>query len=92
MAAQVKNSTPSLARLQRVYAPKIIAFAPSPPSTVGGLFGWPLRLECNLEGRGKFMTNYFGKQPSSRPIKYQVLAYAGGGSSVPSTNFSAETW
>ena len=38
------------------------------------------------------MTNFIGKQPSSRPIKYQVLAYAGGGTSVPSTNFSSETW
>ena len=35
---------------------------------------------------------YLNKQPSSRPIKYQVLAYAGGGTSVPSTNFSSETW
>src|SRR6476660_9167268 len=34
------------------------------------------------------MSNFVSKQPSSRPIKYQVLAYAGGGSSVPSTNFS----
>jgi hypothetical protein len=33
------------------------------------------------------MGNYLNKQPSSRPIKYQVLAYTGGGSSVPSTNF-----
>src|SRR5947208_1411115 len=32
------------------------------------------------------------KQPSSRPGKYQVLAYAGGGASVPSTNFANETW
>jgi hypothetical protein len=32
------------------------------------------------------MSNYFGKQPSSRPIKYQNLSYAGS-SSVPSTNF-----
>ena len=38
------------------------------------------------------MTNFLSKQPSSRPIKYQVLAYAGGGSSVPSTNFASETW
>ena len=35
---------------------------------------------------------YFNKQLSSRPVKYQVLAYAGGGTSVPSTNFSSETW
>jgi hypothetical protein len=35
---------------------------------------------------------FFSKQHSSRPIKYQVLAYAGGGSSVPSTNFASETW
>jgi hypothetical protein len=38
------------------------------------------------------MSNYFGKQPSSRPIKYQTLAYGGGGSSVPSTNFGTETY
>jgi len=38
------------------------------------------------------VTNFLPKQPSSRPIKYQVLAYAGGGSSVPSTNFTNETW
>ena len=38
------------------------------------------------------MTNFISKAPSSRPIKYQVLAYGGGGSSVPSTNFSSETW
>jgi hypothetical protein len=38
------------------------------------------------------MATYFSKQPSSRPIKYQVLAYAGGGTSVPSTNFASETW
>jgi hypothetical protein len=37
------------------------------------------------------MSNYFPKQPASRPIKYQVLAYAGGGSSVPSTNFASQT-
>jgi hypothetical protein len=36
--------------------------------------------------------NYYHKQPSARPIKYQVLAYAGGGASVPSTNFTSETW
>jgi hypothetical protein len=35
---------------------------------------------------------FFGKQPASRAIKYQVLAYGGGGSSVPSTNFASETW
>ena len=35
------------------------------------------------------MGAYLNKQPSSRPIRYQVLAYAGGGSSVPSTNFGA---
>jgi hypothetical protein len=33
------------------------------------------------------MSNSWGKQLSSRPLKYQVLAYAGGGTSVPSTNF-----
>jgi hypothetical protein len=33
------------------------------------------------------MANFWSKQPSSRPIRYQVLAYAGGGSSVGSTNF-----
>ena len=38
------------------------------------------------------MTAFINKAPSSRPIKYQVLAYGGGGSSVPSTNFSSETW
>jgi hypothetical protein len=32
------------------------------------------------------------KQRSSRPGKCQVLPYAGGGSSVPSTNFGSETW
>src|SRR5262245_27553008 len=38
------------------------------------------------------MSNYYGKKPSSRPIRYQVLAYGGGGSSVPSTNFTAESY
>jgi hypothetical protein len=38
------------------------------------------------------MTSFISKQPSSRPIRYQTLAYAGGGASVPSTNFSSETW
>lgn len=33
----------------------------------------------------------FEKQHSSRPIKYQVLAYTGS-ASVPSTNFSSETF
>ena len=37
------------------------------------------------------MSNYFGKQPSSRPLRYQNLSYAGS-ASVPSTNFSAETF
>jgi len=37
------------------------------------------------------VSNYWGKQPSSRPNVYQVLAYGGGGSSVPSTNFSPQT-
>jgi hypothetical protein len=35
---------------------------------------------------------YFNKQPSSRPIKHQVLSYGGNATSVPSTNFSSETW
>ena len=35
---------------------------------------------------------FFGKQMASRAIKYQVLAYGGGGSSVPSTNFASECW
>jgi hypothetical protein len=38
------------------------------------------------------MPTFFSKQPSSRPIKYQVLAYAGNATSVPSTNFGSETW
>jgi hypothetical protein len=38
------------------------------------------------------MSNYWSKQPSSRPIKYQVLAHAGGGSSVLSANFASETF
>jgi len=38
------------------------------------------------------MTNFVSKQPSSRPIKYQVLAYTGNATSVPSTNFGPETW
>ena len=38
------------------------------------------------------MSNYVGKQPSSRPNVYQVLAYAGNATSVPSTNFSAQTY
>jgi hypothetical protein len=33
------------------------------------------------------MSNYWGKQPSSRPTRYQVLAYGGNQTSVPSTNF-----
>ena len=37
------------------------------------------------------MSNYFGKQPSSRPIKYQALAYGGNATSVPSTNFTPQT-
>jgi hypothetical protein len=36
--------------------------------------------------------NFYNKQPSSRPGRCQVLAYAGGGASVPSTNFGPETW
>jgi hypothetical protein len=35
--------------------------------------------------------SYFGKVPASRPIKYQNLAYAGS-ASIPSTNFSNETF
>jgi hypothetical protein len=38
------------------------------------------------------MTNFIQKQHSSRPGRCQVLAYAGGGASVPSTNFGQETW
>jgi hypothetical protein len=38
------------------------------------------------------MPPYVERQHSSRPIKYQTLAYAGGGSSVPSTNFTSETF
>jgi hypothetical protein len=38
------------------------------------------------------MSNYIGRQPSSRPIVYQVLAYGGNAASVPSTNFSAQTY
>jgi hypothetical protein len=38
------------------------------------------------------MSNFFGKQPSSRPIKYQVLAYAGNATSVPSTSFGPQTY
>jgi hypothetical protein len=38
------------------------------------------------------MATFFQKQPSSRPIKFQVLAYAGNATSVPSTNFGPETW
>ena len=37
------------------------------------------------------MSNYFGKQPSSRPIKNQALAYGGNATSVPSTNFTPQT-
>jgi hypothetical protein len=37
------------------------------------------------------MSNFWSKQPSSRPIVYQVLAYGGNATSVPSTNFSAQT-
>lgn len=36
------------------------------------------------------MSNYLGKQLSSRPIIYQNLSYAGS-ASVPSTNFSKQT-
>ena len=38
------------------------------------------------------MSNYWAKQPSSFPNVYQVLAYAGGSSSVPSTNFGPQTY
>ena len=38
------------------------------------------------------MGNYYSKQPSSRPIVYQALAYTGNATSVPSTNFSAQTY
>ena len=37
------------------------------------------------------MSNYWGKQPSSRPIVYQFLTYGGNATSVPSTAFSAQT-
>jgi hypothetical protein len=37
------------------------------------------------------MGNYWNKAPSSRPIRYQNLSYAGS-ASVPSTNFSAQTY
>src|SRR6476660_7083812 len=37
------------------------------------------------------MANYWGKQPSSRPIVYQFLTYAGNATSVPSTAFSPAT-
>ena len=37
------------------------------------------------------MSNYFAKQPSSRYLLGQALQY-GGTSSVPSTNFSPETF
>ena len=37
------------------------------------------------------MANYWGKQPSSRPIVYQFLTYGGNATSVPSTAFSAFT-
>jgi hypothetical protein len=33
------------------------------------------------------MAQFLGKQPSSRPVRYQNLAYAGNTTSVPSTNF-----
>jgi hypothetical protein len=33
------------------------------------------------------MSNFWSKQPSSRPIRYQVLNYGGNTTSVPSTNF-----
>jgi hypothetical protein len=37
------------------------------------------------------MSNYIGKVLSSRPVIYQNLSYAGS-ASVPSTNFSKETF
>lgn len=37
------------------------------------------------------MSNYFGKQPSSRPIRSQTLNYSGSGTAV-STTFASETW
>jgi hypothetical protein len=40
------------------------------------------------------MAHFLEKQPSSRPVKYQVLTYSGGssgGASVQSTNFHAST-
>ncbi len=36
--------------------------------------------------------SYWTKQPASRPIIYQVLSYGGNATSVPSTNFSAQTY
>jgi hypothetical protein len=38
------------------------------------------------------MPSYIERQHSSRPIKYQVLAYTGNATSVPSTNFTSETY
>jgi hypothetical protein len=37
------------------------------------------------------MGNYYSKQPSSRPIVFQALAYTGNATSVPSTNFAPTT-
>jgi hypothetical protein len=38
------------------------------------------------------MAIYWAKQNSSRPVAYQFLAYGGGTTSVPSTNFGAQTY
>lgn len=37
------------------------------------------------------MSNYFGKQPSSRPIRSQTLNYTGSGTLI-STTFASETF
>ena len=36
--------------------------------------------------------SYWDKQRSSRPLKYQALAYGGNTTSVPSTNFTAQSY
>ena len=36
--------------------------------------------------------SFFEKQRSSKPIVFQALAYGGNATSVPSTNFSAQTF
>jgi hypothetical protein len=51
----------------------------------------PLNLQT-INERIFQMANYWQKQPSSRPIVFQALAYTGNATSVPSTNFSAQTY